>query len=113
MKRKQILIEKYIEPSETKKDGAYVIESWFDKHGDYHSFMGQPAVTCYGKNKKVLAQHWCKKGISHRDRNLPASIYYSIYYNYEHLTRKIWWENGKVKKRIYCLKYQQNITNEK
>jgi hypothetical protein len=45
---KQILIEKYIEPSkvEAGSDGAF-IKYWFDKYDDLHSFMNHPAcVVC-------------------------------------------------------------------
>jgi hypothetical protein len=40
---KQILIEKYIEPSKIEMFGDIVVKKWLDKYGDLHSFMGHPA----------------------------------------------------------------------
>jgi hypothetical protein len=73
--KKQILIEKYIEPSEISIDGNFSSKRWNDKYGDRHSIMGQPAIICYRKNKITL-QCWFKKGTKHRDRDLPARIDY-------------------------------------
>jgi hypothetical protein len=82
---KQILIEKYIEPSEIEilSDGT-IIERWLDKNYNKHSFMGQPAEVWYYEDGNVSNQGWFKKGITHRNRNLPDYIYYehSIYYEY-------------------------------
>ena len=75
-RKKQILIEKYIEPSETKIgfNGDFS-EYWFDRNYYLHSFMGQPAVietkvissgdrrieTKSGK-VKITIKDWFKKG---------------------------------------------------
>jgi hypothetical protein len=87
---KQILIEKYIEPSERKIGENSVFESWFNKYGDLHSSMGQPAFICY--KEQVLSQSWYKKGVEHRDRDLPSYIGYSngqVYY-------QEWYKNGEL-----------------
>jgi hypothetical protein len=75
MRNKQILIEKYIEPSEIITQDTYVIKLWFNEDGDLHSFMGQPGKSLYF-NKKIIKQVWYKKNKIHRDKNLPAVIFY-------------------------------------
>lgn len=79
--KKQILIEKYIEPSEVEVKeiearGGVVIKRWFDKYGDRHSFMGHPSVIYYNKDWQVIEQYWHKKNQIHRNRTLPAYIFY-------------------------------------
>jgi antitoxin component YwqK of YwqJK toxin-antitoxin module len=86
---KQILIEKYIEPSETKVRGNLVIKSWFDRNYDLHSFMGQPAGIFY-ENGRIIEQQWFKKGVLHRDGVLPACI---SYYNGQ-IIRQWWYKKG-------------------
>jgi len=90
---KQILIEKYIEPSEIEIiSGDIIIQRWLDKYGDKHSFMGHPAVIAFTK-VEIHYQYWYKKNLPHRDKHLPASIYY--YKGKE--SSKFWWENGEQK----------------
>jgi hypothetical protein len=64
--KKQILIEKYIEPSEVIININSVIENWIDRNYDLHSSMGQPSEIYYFKGK-VSYQAWHKKGIYHRE----------------------------------------------
>ena len=77
MKSRNILIEKYIEPSEImpETDINFGFDSWLDRNGDRHSFMGQPAEISY-ENGKIKNQFWYKKGERHRDGDLPARIGY-------------------------------------
>jgi hypothetical protein len=74
---RQILIEKYIEPSEIipETQSNYEIKRWLDRNGDLHSFLGQPAVICYN-NEGIIIKHWHKKGNRHREKGLPAYIWY-------------------------------------
>jgi antitoxin component YwqK of YwqJK toxin-antitoxin module len=77
---RQILIEKYIEPSEIKCfkhyiEGDITIKRWLDINYNLHSFMGQPAYIRY-ENGKIEMQEWYKKGVRHRDKNLPSVISY-------------------------------------
>jgi antitoxin component YwqK of YwqJK toxin-antitoxin module len=72
---RQILIEKHIKPSEIIINENYIIERWFDRNGDLHSFMGQPAFVGY-KNVQISYQGWYKKGKCHRDGDQPAYISY-------------------------------------
>ena len=87
---KQILIEKYIKPSETQFINVFFVEMWLNEYGDRHSFMGQPAFVQYYKGQ-IETQHWDKKGELHRDRGLPAIIYYN---NKEQTGAKRWYKNG-------------------
>jgi antitoxin component YwqK of YwqJK toxin-antitoxin module len=92
---KQVLIEKYIEPSEKEGiNSVFVYEFWLNKYGDRHSFMGQPAYIVYD-NGKIKRQIWYKKGIVHRDRDLPAYIEY----NNGQIIYKEWYKKGKCIKR--------------
>ena len=87
---KQILIEKYIEPSETTNiDDSLFIERWLDRNYDLQSFFGQSAVVEY-YNGKVRCKSWYKKGVLHREKNLPVKIYY-----HENQTtwREEWYKN--------------------
>jgi hypothetical protein len=108
---KQLLIEKYIEPSEVIININSVIERWLDRNGELHSFMGQPSVIRY-ENGQINAHSWHKKDKLHRDNNLPSVIWYN---QYEQTIRKDWFkkhvlhrdedmpavicydENGKIK----------------
>jgi hypothetical protein len=90
--KKQILIEKYIEPSEKVTEfNGIIVERWFDKYEYKHSFMGQPAVIVYNENKKIIEQRWYKKGFCHRDGDLPACIFYFK----EQTSYQEWYKNGK------------------
>jgi len=94
--KRQILIEKYVEPSEVIIYVNYVAEKWLNKNYDLHSFMGQPAYILYD-NKKISCQCWYKKGIQHRGMGLPAVIDYN--YN-EQTIRQFWYKNGEFIKSI-------------
>jgi hypothetical protein len=84
---KQILIEKYLAPHEiTPLDGEY----WCDNSGYYHSFMGQPAMVYYSFDNLVSIQCWAKNGSIHRDKDLPAKIYYKNGKAIE----KVWYKKG-------------------
>jgi ribosome biogenesis GTPase A len=94
---RQILIEKYIEPSDVIVGVIDIYELWFDRNYDLHSFMGQPAEIIY-RNKEIIRQRWLKKGIKHRDKNLPSHIYY---YDGE-ITSQYWHKNGEfIKEKFY------------
>jgi hypothetical protein len=97
MRNKQILIEKYIEPSETHNSLSYTAEYWADINGDNHSFMGHPAVVIYN-NKEISSQFWFKKSLAHREKNLPASIFYK---NGQAIGKE-WHKNGEyINMEIY------------
>lgn len=90
MKNKSILIEKYIKPSEAQFVNVFFVEMWLNEYGDRHSFMGQPAIVHY-KDGQVSEQRWYKKDVCHRDKDVPAVIYY----NYKEQTgAKRWYKNG-------------------
>jgi hypothetical protein len=90
---RQILIEKYIKPSEILDTVHYIVERWFNEDGELHSFMGHPAVLWYkkGDNIKLENKIWYKKGLRHREKDLPSSIFYKK----EKEMSKIWYKNGE------------------
>jgi hypothetical protein len=93
---KQILIEKYIEPSEVIITGGCVTERWFDRNCNLHSFMGQPSYVSY-KNGKITTKLWHKKGFIHRNRSLPDMI--TFLYSYNTTMIELWRDvNGIVLK---------------
>lgn len=96
MNSKSILIEKYIEPSEVTLNGDSVVECWFDRNYDLHSFMGQPAVITY-INGKIRFRSWYKKGVRHRERNLPAYIDCN---SNGQLSYQAWYTNGNKIRQI-------------
>jgi hypothetical protein len=73
---RQILIEKYIEPSKETINNYLTSECWRDTNYKLHSFLGQPARIDFNKNKQIKFQIWCKKGTVHREKGLPAKIWY-------------------------------------
>jgi hypothetical protein len=75
---RQILIEKYIEPSEVKAYGNNIIERWFNEDGDSHSFFGHPAEVWYNNNG-ITWKRWFIKGKSKRKGVLPDEIVYRYY----------------------------------
>jgi len=91
---RQILIEKYIEPSTIETDGVWIYKTWLNKDGYLHSFLGHPAMVFYSEGF-IVSQFWCEKDKQHRSRNLPAEIHY---YN-EKTTRKSWYKKGKLIER--------------
>jgi antitoxin component YwqK of YwqJK toxin-antitoxin module len=101
---KQILIEKYIEPTEISKFTILETfsEYWHNKYGELHSSLGQPALIYHGSGRTV--QHWYKNDKRHRDKNLPALI---IYENGK-ITDAAWYENGKKhinNDKLACIYY--------
>ena len=106
---KQILIEKYIEPSEifvytpTIDEMAYFYRSgykihrWFNRYGELHSCLGQPAEVHYNGKGWVYSQSWLKNGILHRDKDQPAEIRYSTIDNVSiYVSSKFWNKKGKL-----------------
>jgi len=91
MNSRSILIEKYIKPSETQFINGSFVERWFDRNGDSHSFMGQPAFVQYYKGQ-IETQHWDKKDKRHREKDLPAVIYY----NNGRIIIQEWYKKGKI-----------------
>jgi hypothetical protein len=87
---RQILIEKYIKPSKTEKIFGCTVELWIDKNGDTHGLMGHPADVWHNIRGTLVSQNWYKKGIHHRDKDLPASIGYVD----EITTSRHWVKNG-------------------
>jgi hypothetical protein len=89
--KKQILIEKYIKPSEIIFRGYGIIsEYWFNRNYYLHSFMGQPAENWY-YNGKIKSQNFYKKGAWYRERNLPTYIRYD---DNEQTIHQGWYKNG-------------------
>jgi antitoxin component YwqK of YwqJK toxin-antitoxin module len=88
---RQILIEKYINPSEIDIDGIWVYETWLDKYGYRNSFMGQPAEVYY-YNGKIANKFWLKNGELDRDKDLPTAMWY---YD-EKMTRQFWHKKGSL-----------------
>jgi hypothetical protein len=85
---KQILIEKYINPSEVifDFDNKLFGECWTNEYGEFHSILNQPAEIWYFPNGNIDVKAWWKKGHLYRRKGLC----YMICYN----------ENGKETKRI-------------
>jgi hypothetical protein len=106
---KQIFIEKYIEPSEISVytptidemvylyRSKYSIHRWFNKYGELHSYLGQPAEIHYNEIGCIYNQIWYKNGILHRERDQPAEIKYSTIDNVSFYTSsKFWDKKGKL-----------------
>jgi len=91
---RQLLIEKYIKPSNTEVGHGFFIERWYDKYGYCNSSMGQPASIWHGDGQ-IRYQDWYKKGTYHRDKGLPAIIEYED----GKITSQHWHKNGKEIKR--------------
>jgi hypothetical protein len=88
---RQILIEKYIEPSEVEERSIFIVKRWFNKYDELHSLMGQPAEIWYDSRRKIAGLSWYEKGVKHREGVLPAEIYY----NYDgKVIVKYWCKNG-------------------
>jgi len=117
---RQILIEKYVKPSETKMEGTFFAECWFNEYGDLHSFLGHPAFIYY-KNGVLTKQCWYKKGEKHRDNDFPAIIQYYK----EKKDRQYWYKKGIMQREkdlpseiwydslgIETYKYWRNIYGE-
>jgi hypothetical protein len=89
---RQVLIEKYIKPSEIKTHGKYSHYFWYNEYEDRHSILGQPSEIVYCDKSKVIGQFWHKKGLPHRDRGLPSAIYYNLR---EEKISEYWYKNGE------------------
>jgi hypothetical protein len=94
MKNRNIIIEKYIEPSEVMVGGNDIAELWFNKYGEEHSFLDYPSIIGYSSGQ-IIFKYWHKKGEIHRDRGLPSVIYYEN----DIITEKAWYKNGEFIKR--------------
>jgi hypothetical protein len=112
MRSKQLLIEKYIGPSEIEliTVTGHLIERWLDKYGDKHSILGQPAVVAKCNTGRITYKEWYKKGQHHREKDLPSYVgynsdgqtYYQEWYkNGKYKKHGTWYSNGKYKKTIY------------
>jgi hypothetical protein len=111
MKKKQILIEKYLEPSEIKSDGEYTTKRWFNKYGEFHSFFEQPAViTINNLTNKFSQKQWSKNGDLHREGDNPAVIYWDKQGEISHL---YFYKNGLVHRNkdlpAFSIKYDKTI----
>jgi hypothetical protein len=73
--RREILIEKYIEPSKIEIFRGIIVQRWFDRNYDLHSFMGHSSEIRHSSGE-ISYQAWYKKGVEHRDKNLPSAIEY-------------------------------------
>jgi antitoxin component YwqK of YwqJK toxin-antitoxin module len=80
--RREILIEKYIEPSETSCfplnvfDYKMGYEKWRNEDGELDSILGHPSLVKYDLFGEVVEKLWNKKGKLHRERDKPAIIGY-------------------------------------
>jgi hypothetical protein len=95
---RSILIEKYINPSETVCSIGHLAdfaidkeEFWLNKDGVLHSILGQPSEIYY-LNGKVVKKEWHKKGRIHKDKNIPAVYFYN---NNEEIIETQYWRDGK------------------
>jgi hypothetical protein len=88
--KKQILIEKYIEPSEITKNGdCWISEFWYNEYEELHSILGHPAIVNY-YDGEVAEKAWFENGLLNRDRDLPASIDYV----HEKMTCQYWFKKN-------------------
>ena len=82
MKKKDILIEKYLQPSKIIHEvddfsgSKYVIKLWENKYGELHSTFDHPAKTNSTKSGNFLKQWWYKDGVFFRDKNKSYVITY-------------------------------------
>jgi len=97
---KQILIEKYIEPSDTVVfNGGSIQKYWFNRFEELDSLFDNPAIINVSiippiltfKQQKKETHYWYKKNRLHRDRNLPAIMIY----NDDILTEQLWYKKGE------------------
>jgi hypothetical protein len=82
---KQILIEKYLHPSEINDFGDMF---WYNEYGELHNILGHPAIVLFSgihprklssiitKNYKITQKCWYKNGIPHNDNGNPSIIRY-------------------------------------
>jgi len=108
---KQILIEKYIKPNKVETTTVckkYIVEMWLNEYWDEHSILGHPAVVWYyeeGKNIKIENKIWFKKGVRHREKKLPAIIFYE---NNEKESIQWIWKNGiEIGEKIFIVNEKQ------
>jgi hypothetical protein len=132
---RQILIEKYVDSDEYGISSKYnfFAKFWINELGDLHSFLCHPALLYFSNNNglfgELTGKGWYKKGVVHRDKNLPAEIFYKngqieveswykkglkhrggglpAYIEYENgqINYQEWYENGKFIKFIKGVKY--------
>jgi antitoxin component YwqK of YwqJK toxin-antitoxin module len=130
--RREILIEKYIEPSEITKfllnvfDYKMEDEKWRNEDGELDSVLGHPSIVRYNLFGEVTEKVWHKKGKLHRERDKPAIIIYQK----KKTMRKHWLknsrshrdedkpaiidyhENGKVKLEAWCKNGHEHRYND-
>jgi hypothetical protein len=94
---KQILIEKYIKPSDsymryplTNGHPGHRVEVWFNKKGKLHSFLGHPSEVL-SEDGFIIRKRWTKNGKNHRNKNLPSWIQYDRSGN---IAWQNWYKNG-------------------
>jgi hypothetical protein len=92
MKRKNILIEKYIEPSEVVYFGTFFTEYYYNRLGELHSFLGQPAEVFNYNKSEIRAQRYYKRNKIHRDCDQPAIIEYTS----GRIDRQYWLKEGNM-----------------
>jgi hypothetical protein len=97
---RQILIEKYIEPSISKfltsshTGKIFFVQRWDNIYGELHGVFDYPAAIWYNLDFQILDKYWYKNGKKHRDRGLPAVIWYDDF-GEGIIIRKEWHKNGK------------------
>jgi hypothetical protein len=92
---RQILIEKYVEPSNASSYRNFFHERWFNEDGELHSILGQPADIFY-ENGQIVQKEWYKKGVKHRGKRLPAEVWYEN----ERIFIEYWYKNGEKTKEV-------------
>jgi len=76
---RELLIEKWIEPSYVSKSGNMY---WYNEYGNLHSTGDRPAMKGQDGSK-----WWYKNGQIHRDGENPAAIHSN--------GKMFWYKNGK------------------
>jgi hypothetical protein len=79
--KKDILIEKYLQPSEIiyKYDSLgkkYTIKFWRNRYGELHSTFDHPAKTSSTNSGNFLKKWWYKDGYLNRDKKKSYVIIY-------------------------------------
>jgi hypothetical protein len=125
---RQILIEKYIHPSEIESDKDNIIEYWKNEYGENHNIFDHPSIVIYDKKMQLIEQGWVENGQIHRDKN-PAIIGYDdnnkikfkkwfrrdVIYRDGNLPAEIYYEYGKVKDQYWYkdgIEIKQQILNK-
>ena len=74
--KKQIIIEKYIQPSiinknairrvltsyfTVEKEEKFFVKEWHNNYGELHSFFNQPAKIYYNSEGEIIMRSWYKE----------------------------------------------------